>query len=53
MSLYSKDICLPAMEKVEDYIRRREIKDARLEKVADSLQTFTLNQFFDHETAKK
>ena len=37
VSLYKRDICLPAQEKVDDYIKRREKKDRKLEKIANSL----------------
>lgn len=53
VSLHVEDIRLPALKKVSDYIARRVKKDRKLEQIADSLQVFTLEQFFDAQTAKK
>lgn len=53
VSLYKHDICLPALAKVDDYITRRVKKDRKLEKIAEKLQVFTLEEFFDAQTAKK
>ena len=36
-SLYMKDICLPALPKVNDYIERRSQKDRKIEELADEI----------------